>query len=158
MSYKVSLDLDGTNFEVLRCLCKCEQNFDKNGTPTSSVRGGQLSLLIAGNAEDTFSAWMSDSKQTRDGTINFTVQDSPYKKIEFKDAYIVKLHESFNDDGAFDFERLERATGSFPDTAEEFLYEQMLHYQRRMGISYLMQCTIAAEKITIDGVDHDNHW
>ena len=83
MSYKVSLDLDGTNFEVLRCLCKYEQNFDKNGTPTSSVRGGQLSLLIAGNAEDTFSAWMSDSKQTRDGTINFTVQDSPYKKIEF---------------------------------------------------------------------------
>lgn len=158
MSYKVSLDLDGTNFEVLRCLCKCEQNFDKNGTPTSSVRGGQLSLLIAGNAEDTFSAWMSDTKQTRDGTINFSVQDSPYKKIEFKDAYIVKLHESFNDDGAFDFERLERATGTFPDPSEEYLYEQILHYQRRMGISYLMQCTIAAEKITIDGVDHDNHW
>jgi hypothetical protein len=159
MSNKVTLDLDGKSFEVLRCLCKCEQQSDKNGSPSSGVVGGYISLLMAGSAEDTFASWMSDPQQTKDGTIDFSVQDSSFKKIEFKKAFIVKLHESFNGEAQFDLDRLERTTTqTSEDPAEQYIYEQILHYQSRTGTSYVMQCTISAEKISIDGVDHDNNW
>jgi hypothetical protein len=159
MSYKVDLDLDGKTFEVLRCLCRCEQKFDNSGTPSSGVSGGALSLLIAGTSEDTFASWISDPQKTMDGTITFSVQDSPYKKIEFKSAYITKLNESFNAEGEFDNNPLERTSTKFADDmANEFIFEQVLHYQNRLRMSYIMQCTISAEVITIDGVEHDNHW
>lgn len=159
MANKVTLDLDGTTFEVLRCLCKCEQKSDQKGNPSSGVVGGYLSLLMAGSADDTFASWMSDPQQAKDGTINFSVDDSSFKKIEFKNAFIVKLHESFNGEGNFDLNRMESGgTQSFDDPAEEFIYEQILYYQSRTNTSYIMQCTISAEKISIDGVDHDNNW
>jgi len=33
MASAVTLDLDGKSFDVLKCLCKCEQKFDQHGGP-----------------------------------------------------------------------------------------------------------------------------
>ena len=66
MASSVSLDLDGKTFEVLKCLCRCEQQFDQNGDAASGVAGGSISLLIAGSADDDFASWMCDYNQPKD--------------------------------------------------------------------------------------------
>lgn len=156
MASTVSLDLDGNTFQVLKCLCKCDQQFDQNGNPASGVAGGKISLLLEGSAEDDFASWMCD-QQPKDGTITFSIDDSSFKKIEFKNGFLVKMHESFHSEDVVKLNRWDRFT-EFDDVAENYIYEEVLDYQQRSGISYMVQCSISAEKVTIDGVDHDNHW
>ena len=157
MASSVCLDLNGKTFQVLKCLCKCEQQFDQNGNAASGVAGGSISLLLAGSAEDDFASWICDYTQPKDGTITFSIDDSSFKKIEFKNGFLVKLHESFHGEGQPSLNRWDRFT-EFDDIMENFIYEEVLDYQQRSGMSYMMQCSISAEKISIDGVDHDNHW
>jgi len=157
MASAVTLDLDGKSFDVLKCLCKCEQKFDQHGGPASGVAGGNLSLLLAGTAEDDFATWICDPLQTKDGTITFFIDGSSFKKIEFKNAFMIKMHESFHAEGVPNLNRWDRFT-EFDNISENFIYEEVLDYHQRSGMSYMMQCSISAEKISIDGVDHDNHW
>jgi hypothetical protein len=156
MASTVSLDLDGKTFQVLKCLCKTEQQFDQNGNPASAVNGGKISLMLEGGPDDDFASWMCD-QQPKDGTITFSIDDSSFKKIEFKNGYLVKLHESFHAEGVAKHDRWDRLT-EYDDIAENYLYDEVLDYQDRSGLSYLMQCSISAEKVSIDGVDHDNNW
>lgn len=157
MASKVNLDMDGKTFSVLKCLCKCDQQFDQNGNPASGVSGGKISLLLPGTEDDDFASWMCDFSRPKDGTITFSIDDSSFKKIEFKNAFLVKLHESFHGEGQPNLNRWDRMA-EFDDVAEDFIYEEVLDYMQRSGISYMVQCSISAEKITIDGVDHDNGW
>jgi hypothetical protein len=156
MASTVSLDLDGKTFQVLKCLCKTEQEFDQSGNPASAVNGGKISLMLAGSSDDDFASWMCD-QQPKDGTITFSIDDSSFKKIEFKNGFLVKLHESFHAEGVPKHDRFDRLT-EFDDIAENYLYDEVIDYQERSGLSYLVQCSISAEKVSIDGVDHDNNW
>jgi len=156
MASAVSLDLDGKTFRILKCLCKTEQKFDQTGSPASGVRGGSISLLMEGTGDDDFASWMCD-QQPKDGTINFSIDDSSFKKIEFKNGFLVKMHESFHAEGVPAHDRFDRLT-EFDDIAENYMYDEIIDYQGRSKLGYLMQCSISAEKVSIDGVDHDNQW
>jgi hypothetical protein len=156
MASTVSLDLDGKTFKVLKCLCKTEQQFDQTGSPASGVTGGSVSLLMEGSADDDFASWMCD-KQPKDGTINFSIDGASFKKIEFKNGFLVKMHESFHAEGAPKHDRFDRLT-EYDDISENYMYDQIIDYQDRSKIGYMMQCSISAEKVSIDGVDHDNLW
>ncbi len=156
MASTVSLDLDGKTFRILKCLCKTAQQFDQTGSPASGVRGGSISLLMEGTADDDFASWMCE-QQPKDGTINFLIDDSSFKKIEFKNGFLVKMHESFHAEAVPKHDRFDRLT-EFGDITENYMYDQIIDYQRRSQLGYLMQCSISAEKVSIDGVDHDNQW
>jgi hypothetical protein len=156
MASEVLLDLEGKSFKVLKCLCRCEQKFDQNGSPASGVKGGIISLLVAGSSEEDFAKWIFE-KQSRQGKLTFSIDGSSFKKIEFENGFLVKLHESFHGESVSILNRWDRFT-EFDDIAENFIYEEVLDYKQRSGMSYMMQCSISAEKISIDGVDHDNHW
>jgi hypothetical protein len=156
MASEVNLDLDGKTFKILKCMCSCEQKFDQNGSPASGVTGGNISLLVEGSAEDDFAGWICD-KQPKDGKVTFSIDGSSFKKIEFKNGFLVKLHESFHGDGVPTLNRWDRFT-EFDNISENFIYEEVLDYKQRSKMNYLTQCTISAEKVSIDGVDHDNHW
>jgi hypothetical protein len=156
MGATVSLDLDGKKFSVLKCLCKTAQKFDQNGNPASAVTGGSISLLMEGTADDDFASWMCD-KQPKDGTISFSIDDSSFKKIEFKNGFLVKMHESFHAEGAPKHDRFDRLT-VYDDIEENYMYDEIIDYQDRSKLGYLMQCSISSEKVSIDGVDHDNQW
>ena len=156
MASTVSLDLDDKTFKILKCLCKTEQKFDQTGSPASGVTGGSISLLMEGTADDDFASWMCD-QQPKDGTINFSIDDSSFKKIEFKNGFLVKMHESFHAEGVPAHDRFDRLT-EFDDIAENYMYDEIIDYQGRSKLGYLMQCSISAEKVSIDGVDHDNQW
>lgn len=157
MASVITLDMDGKSFSVIKCLCRCEQQYDQDGNPASGVTGGKISLLLEGSEEDDFAAWICDPQKQMDGTLTLSVDDASFKTIEFKSGYCVKMHESFHSGDYPVLNRWDRFT-QFDDVAENYLYEEIVDYQQQSGTSYLVQCSISAAKVTIDGVEHDNNW
>jgi hypothetical protein len=157
MSFKADLSINGKTFEVLEFSSRLEQKYDNKGKPSSGVKGGLLTVIISGTAEDTFSGWVTDPTKTNDGTITLyrIDQNSKFKEYKFSGAYITKLCESFIADDDIDVQ--ERAV-QFKDDAVEGIFEKVLSFHRRTQMSYVMYCEISAGKVTIDGVDHDNKW
>jgi hypothetical protein len=157
MSFKADLDLNGKTFEVLEFKSQLEQKYDQKGKPTSGVKGGSFYLIIAGTPEDTFAAWITDPTKKNDGTITMyrIDQNSKFKEYKFTGAYITRLIESFIIDDDINLQG--RALHSTIPAVQE-VYEKVLSFQQRTQMSYIMYCEISAEKVTIDGVDHDNKW
>ncbi len=152
MSFKATLDIEDKTFELIYCASQLEQKTDGLGRPASGVRGGSIWLAIKGTSDDTFSAWASDPAKQQDGSITFFRfdQDAKFKKIEFKNAYLTDLVESFIAE-----EEFSREESRSMDDAHARLIRQI---QQRTKISYIILCNISAEKIKIDGVEHDNKW
>jgi len=153
MSFKATLDIGDKTFDLLYCKSVLEQKTDDSGKPASGVRGGVLCLMIKGSDDDTLAAWAVDPVKQQDGTITFfrIDQDAKFKKIEFRNAYLTTLVESF----VADDEPLLMES----ETPEaDHLYRLLMQVQQRTCSSYITLCNISAEKISIDGVDHDNKW
>lgn len=157
MAFKADLDLNGKTYEVLEFNSAFDQKHDNKGKPGSGVKGGLITIIIAGTADDTFSSWATDPTKTNDGTITLyrIDQNSKFKEYKFSGAYITKLCESFIVDNDIDYQS--RAV-RFRNVDIEFDYIQTLSFHQRTQMSYVMFCEISAGKITIDGVDHDNKW
>lgn len=157
MAFKVNLDLDGKTFEVLKCLWEARQSFDRQGNPDSGVAGGKIGLVMAGTEEDVFDKWICDPLKHMDGEISFYIDDSTYKKLEFKNGFLVRLNESYHGENQPEISSRDGLV-DFNDVSQDLDYQQMQQYHKRTGDSYLIYCLISAEKIKIDGVEHDNHW
>jgi type VI secretion system TssD-like protein len=157
MPFKATLKIDENSYTVLELSSTLEQNYDKRGKPVSGVKGGLIQLLIEGTADDTFASWITHPETQKDGTITIDPDDpkSKFKKYEFKNAYMTRLNESFIVDP--DVALQGRILPSFIEREQE-VREKLFFFQTRTQMSYVMYCEISAEKITIDGVDHDNKW
>ncbi len=158
MASSVTLDLDGKTFEVIRCFSLVKQASDESGNPASGVIAGRLGLIMEGTTEDTFNKWMGDPQKSMDGKVTFSIDDSAFKKLEFKNGFLASFHEGFHGDGQPSIGFADSISTFDTGSVEEYTYRDMESYHRRLGFSFLMSCTIVAEKISIDGVEHDNHW
>ena len=158
MAATVTLELDGKTFEVLRCFNDVRQAYDESGNPASGVIAGKIGLIMQGTTEDTFNKWMGDPQKSMDGKVTFSINDSAFKKLEFKNAFLVRFHEGFHAEGQPGIGLVDNLTIFVGNIQEENNYRDLENYHRRLGFSFLMSCTIAAERISIDGVDHDNNW
>jgi len=157
MSFRADLSINGKTYEVLEFSSHLEQKYDNKGKPGSGVKGGQLIIIIAGTADDTFSSWAADPTKKNDGTVTLyrIDQNSKFKEYKFSGAYITKLCESFIVDN--DINSQDRAI-RFKSEEVEHVYEKVMGFHQRTQMSYVMYCEISAGKVTIDGVDHDNKW
>ncbi|MBS1948748.1 MAG: hypothetical protein JST47_13375 [Bacteroidetes bacterium] len=161
MSFKATIDVGGKTFELVHCESILEQKTDSAGRPSSGVHGGHIWIVVEGTADDTFGSWVTDPTKKQDGTITFFKidQDSKFKEIEFKGAYLTYLIESFiTDEDASDPKRLSGDELNFDYKPVEIGFEILESVQKRTNMSYLILCRLSAEKIKIDGVDHDNKW
>ncbi len=158
MSFKCTLQVADKTFEVLECNVWLNQKFDKNGRPASGVQGGNIILLLEGSDDDTLGTWMADPTKKQDGVITFfrIDQDSKSKELEFKGGYAITLIESFiADDDVSMIPELEIATDDEQGRAK---YSRILNFHRRTNNSYVIYFQISAQKIKVDGVEHDNRW
>jgi len=157
MPHKATLKIDGKTFDILELKPVLEQKFDKRGRPSSGVRGGYFDVLLEGAADDTFASWITSPTKKRDGTITLyrDDQESKYKEIEFTGAYLTRWAESFmiDEDAVIDNGSLE---GFMP--REQEIRSKLALFQSRTQSSYVMYFEISAEKVKIDGVEHDNKW
>lgn len=153
MSFKATLDIGDKTFDLLYCASVLQQLTDASGKPVSGVRGGMISLIIQGSDDDSLATWATDPTKQQDGKITFfrIDQDATFKKIEFKSAYLTNMIESFvADDEPFHLER------EIPNAEDQ--YKLIIQIQQRTRSSYIVYCNISSEKISVDGVDHDNKW
>lgn len=159
MSFQASMELDSKTFELLYYRSEFEQSADTKGRPGNNIRGGSIWFIIDGSADDTFSAWMSDATDNKEGTINlysYEQESQAFKKIEFSGAFITHFFESYTmEKDAGNDEKTFTATvgGNF-----KFLELQLTKVQNSTKRNHLIAGVITAEKICIDGIDHLNDW
>jgi hypothetical protein len=162
MSFKATIEVDSKTFDLMECTCKLQQKYDSSGKPASGIRGGILDLIMHGTDDDTFYSWMHDPTKKQDGKITiFRIdQGSKFKEIEFKNAYIISIAESFIEDeqiGYLDREHLINSLAS-DGLVNITVYQDVVACQTRTNSSYLIYCSISAEIVKIDGVEHNNKW
>jgi ADP-ribosylglycohydrolase len=101
MSFKATLKVDGNEYRVLNCSYSLNQEVDKTGRPSSTVRGGIVNLNIESTDDTSMFEWMCDSYMRKDATVTFNKrdEDSKMKELEIKEAYMINYEESFDDTG-----------------------------------------------------------
>jgi hypothetical protein len=101
MSFKALFKVDGNEYRVLNCHYGLNQETDKTGRPSSTVRGGVVDLTIESTDDTSLFEWMCDSYMRKDATITFNKrdEDSKMKELEIKEAYMISYEESFDDTG-----------------------------------------------------------
>ena len=101
MALNAKLSMGGS-YDVLECEYEFVQPIKENGQPAGRPGGGLILLTIISpdDSDLQFHEWMKEKTEMRDGIITFlVVSDSnktTTKTVYFKDAYCVKLCESFN--------------------------------------------------------------
>lgn len=159
MSFKAVLTLGDKNFDLQECRWRLSQRKNRLGIPESVVTGGLIHFIISGSGDDTFASWMGNPKKTESGSITLyrIDQESTFKHLSFENAYLINYVESFVSDNVWKPMRFEEK--EFEDDEDlRGAYRLIMETQLRNNISYLKFCRISAEKIKLDGVDHDNVW
>jgi hypothetical protein len=158
MSFKAILKLSDKSFELQECVCGFRQKRDRLGKPQAGVTGGIIKMILELNDDDTFTDWIVNPKRKEDGTITFyrIDQESKFKQIKFEGAYLIDLVESFISDGDMNLPLGHDTEVDDIELQETFRF--VLNHQIRSGSSYSVFCRISAEKINVDGTDHDNRW
>ena len=87
------------------------QYTDETGKPTGYPTGGTINFVIETTPDTVLIEWMLDAKATKNGIIDI---GNKVKVIEFKNAFCIQLHESFNHMGGS-----QPMTTSFTISAEE---------------------------------------
>jgi hypothetical protein len=158
MSFKATITLDNKEFDVLACVSEMGQGINQAGKATSSVRGGDLRLTLRGEGDDdTLPAWALDKNKEYAGTITFFKFDgiAKFREIKFEGGYITWFAESFMP--VYDDENYDDAI-VYQDKLDEDMFNMAKKAHKESGSDYLMLCKISAQKISIDSVEHDNHW
>lgn len=167
MSFQATLTVEGKTFNVLQCHHTLSQKYDR-GRPTSGVRGGIIVLILDGSDEDLLGDWATGAttKKSGDITFNRTDQQSTLQKLEFEDAYATMYsefmsaatlsHASISEDVE---DLMNTDAGPHDDDYKLRLItnrRRLIRFVERTGSSYCTLIRLAAEKIKLDGIDHQN--
>ena len=71
MSFKATLEVDGTSYRVLECTYELERDTDQFGKPASDVRGGKVFARIESSGDASFFEWMVSSYTRKAGKVIF---------------------------------------------------------------------------------------
>ena len=128
MSFKATLKIGSTEFDVISCNYALHREVDVKGRPASVVYGGTINLSIE-STEDTslIETMVNNQHKTLDGTITWkkTDEDAKLKELSFEKGYVVAYSETFSTGG---------------------------------GDAFLVNFTVSAQKLKIGSAEHVNDW
>jgi|GEM_PF-697930 len=168
MSFKSEFKLQGNTYEIIQCRFSLKQKYSQNGKPASGVHSGMIRVIIEGAYEGTFDSWISDPTKKLDGKIIFyqvDQSDTKFKEVTIEGAYLISLMESFIVDHQItqalllESGLIDTDIGPHDDVDRQMLknaLSELVKCQQATGRSYCALLRISAEKITIDGVAHQN--
>ncbi len=167
MSFKGEFKVAGNTYSIIECGVPLQQKYDQKGKPASGVHSGRIRLILEGTDDGTLGNWMADPTKKQDGKLTFfrVDQDSTFKEVEFEGAYIITLMENFTLDVEMSKALLlEEGTLSQDvgktDAEDQIRFKKniktLFASQHRTQMSYCMLIELTAEKIKIDGVEHQN--
>jgi len=158
MAYKATLTIEDKTYQLLECGSRIEQQVDNRGRPKSEVRGGSIIFIVSAVADDDLlPTWATDKKKKHDGKITMYQwdQDTKFKEISFKNAFVTFFSESFMIDPGNEF-LADWLT--FVDTTRQYMYTTVRKAHEQFRSGYLYMLSISAEQMTIDGIEHNNRW
>lgn len=97
MAFNGKITLNGKEFDVLKSKVSCERDVDQKGRPSSHVYGVRIDVVVESTddtsiLESTFSEYKPFEGKLVHKQGN---EDAEMKKVEFKDAYVIKYSEEF---------------------------------------------------------------
>lgn len=98
-SFRASFEFEGKEFDVLNAEYILNRNTDDKGKPSSSVKGGRVTLTVESTADTSvIESMVNNQFKAVEGKIVFkkTDEDSKMKEVEFKNAYIVYFKEELD--------------------------------------------------------------
>lgn len=100
MALLAKLKINSTDYSLYECEYSFTQATDITGRPSDRPRGGVIHLTIMSLSDRDlfFHRWMRDRDTLHDGEIVFPINYNggvAEKKLRFKDAYCVGLHEHY---------------------------------------------------------------
>ncbi len=167
MSFKADLQVAGNTYSVVQCHIPITQKYDQKGKPSSGVHSGQIKVILEGTDDGALGSWMADPTKKQDGKLTFyrIDQESVFKEIEFEGAYMMTLIEHFTTGTELvqsllmeeDIVSVDITASDDEDAKQmKFNHSVLRNCQHRTGMSYCMMVSLTAEKIKIDGVEHQN--
>ena len=85
-----------SSFKVLSCNFGFTQNTDYlTGKPNARVIINNINLSIESTKDTQLADWMVNQQSTKNGKVEFNIQDGERKTLEFEDAFCVAYNESF---------------------------------------------------------------
>ncbi len=98
MSFFSQLEIDEKVYNVLDCDYSFHQSIDKNNKPSSTPRGGQITVLIEARGVANFLKWITEHTHTKDGKITFYRRDQVARMfhLSFSKAFCTDYIEYFN--------------------------------------------------------------
>lgn len=101
MSFKVRMNLDGKQYNVLSVKYGLSQETDATGRPSSIVRGGKITVSVESTGDSALFEKVSSNYDRVDGEIVFLKRDTDaaLKTLKFSEAYVVSYEETFSGGG-----------------------------------------------------------
>jgi hypothetical protein len=128
MSFKATLKLGGTEFDVLHTDYAFRRDVDAKGRPSSGIYGGRVNIRVE-STDDTsiLESMLNNVYKAQGGTITFQKrdEDAKMKELTFEDGYIVEYTEILD------------VVGKEP-----------------MFINF----TVSARKLKVGNAEHENDW
>ncbi|MFC5044996.1 type VI secretion system tube protein TssD [Aquimarina hainanensis] len=101
MSFKAILKIGNDEFNVLSSSYGLFQETDATGRPSTITRGGKVTVAVESTGSDVLSNLAFNNFQTTNAELISIKRDTDatLKKLEIKNAYIVKYTEKFDSTG-----------------------------------------------------------
>ncbi len=102
MSFRATLKVENEEIRLLSCNFDFDQPVSHFGSrPVSEVKGGTIMMtsLVKLKSSKFLLTWMIDAGKKYDGSIMFHKREdnSKWREISFRQAYLTNYDESFND-------------------------------------------------------------
>ena len=86
-----------TSMKVLQCDFGIHQKFDhRTGRVTSHPMIDTVNVVVESSQDTQLSDWALSPAESKNVKIEFTIQNNVKKTIEYRDAFCIHYHESFN--------------------------------------------------------------
>ncbi|MBC7891981.1 MAG: hypothetical protein H7Y12_07220 [Sphingobacteriaceae bacterium] len=166
MSFQATLTVEGKTFNVLQCSHRISQKHER-GKVTSGVRAGVIILIVDGTDEDLLGDWASGPTVKKDGDVTFDRidQKSKFQKLEFEGAYATHYFEfmtskNVDEQGVFesiaDNMNMDIRSSDKNEAIRIVNVKTLVRFAERTGMSNCILLRLSAEKIKLDGIDHQN--
>ena len=98
MAFKATLKIGDDEYNVLEFSYDFKRQIDQRGRPSSETRIGMIYITVESVNNNNLASWGMFQMTTTSGKITVYDRDSesPYKTIEFRDAYLSSFEERFN--------------------------------------------------------------
>lgn len=98
MSFRATLNLEGKDYDVLKCKYTIKREVDSKGRPSSNLYGGRINIEVESTDDISVIEKMATQFKPISGTVAFKKddEDAKMKELSFKNSYIVDFTEGIN--------------------------------------------------------------